>query len=102
MAKETKTDRKYNLTAAAFWRTKTDGNAITMPIDERSLKQIVAVCDAAKELGGKLLIRMVPETRREKFPNPETAPNFFLEYMSKEEVEKFAAQRAKKADEESL
>jgi hypothetical protein len=91
-------DTKYNKTLIAMWETK-NGNAFSMPVDQRSLDQIRGALEAV-ELGGKLLIKRVSEEARQKFKNPANAPTFFLEYMSKEQVQEWEEKNPRNRDRE--
>lgn len=41
-------------------------------------------------VAGKIFISPVSEKAKEKFPNPDTAPHFFMKYLTKGEVEEYA------------
>ncbi len=80
------TEKKYNVTVAGLWKTKT-GSLMSMPVDARVLDAL----KNASEGGGKLVIKFLREESRKT----EKSPHAFLEYMSKEEVDGFSAGKAK-------
>ena len=82
-------EKQYNKTLSALWETKS-GNALSMAIDARSYDQIRAALESV-EIGGKLILKKLSDDTRGKFKNPETAPHYFLEYISKDSVAEFEA-----------
>lgn len=70
-------DKKYNTTITGLWLTKAE-NMLSMPLSEKDFANIAAV-----QQGGKLFIK------RNKFKKHDRSPDFYLEAISKEEVERF-------------
>lgn len=79
-----------NVIVAGVWATK-NGHFSTMPLDEKALKTLA---DNA-ETGGKFLIRKRSEASIAKAQNPETTPQYYLEFVPAEEVKKFTANRSR-------
>ncbi len=96
-------NREYNITLCALWETK-NGNSLSMRFDERSLRSMREAFDriendykAAKEgtyadekvLGGKFIVKRLSDEARGKFKDPERAPQYFLEYITRDSAIKF-------------
>lgn len=93
-------NRKYNTTLTALWSTK-KGHAMSMKIDARNYDKIKAALEEV-EIGGKFIVKALTEETRGKFQDPEKAPNFFLEYIPKGEVERFEAENPRQAKREDV
>jgi hypothetical protein len=76
------TDKKFNLTISPMWDTK-NGNLMGMEITKEHYDALQNV-----EEGGKLMVKFV------KSRKGDTSPHAYLEYITKEEVRQFKAQRA--------
>lgn len=68
-----------------------------------TLKELVSnietdlnTAEGANAIAGKLFVAPLKEESRAKFPNPETAPHFFLKYLSRADVEEYAAKNPKR------
>lgn len=91
-------NKKFNTTVTALWGTKT-GNQMSMKIDAKAFDQIRAALEEV-EIGGRLMVKKVSEETRQKFRNPDNAPEYFLEYMSKQQVEEWEAKNPRNRNRE--
>lgn len=81
MSKQTKSDKKFNLTITGLWE-KRNGTYMSPPLGQAQFDAIQQV-----EAGGKLLIRFTPE----EYLTKESVPEASIEYLSKADVEAYAA-----------
>lgn len=82
-----KDNSKYNKTVIAMWENR-NGNVLSMSIDAKGYDKLKEVFDGV-EVGGRFILKRLSEESRGKFKDPEKAPHFFLEYMTKESVQEF-------------
>lgn len=99
MANETKRDSKgleFNPTFVGLYTSKAGNSLISQKVDPLSYDRAQKAWDKV-EIGGKFIVRKLSDESRAKFRNPETAPDYFLEFMSADSVRDFEASRAANA-----
>lgn len=80
---------KKNTSMLALFTQRT-GNLMSMEVDDRAYNQLRAAFEEIKP-GCKLMVRFLPQETREKFKNPDSAPNAFLDILSVESVAEYKA-----------
>lgn len=84
--------KQYNKTIAGLYKTKQGDNLISLKILAKDVETLKDV-----EEGGKFFIK------KNKFPKGETSPQYYLEYMSADEVARFESDRpGRNNDDDSL
>lgn len=92
---------KLNLTLAPLWYTKSGNGNLTCSLkNEKTLREI-ADAVAQLEVGGRLLLKFLPEERRKI----ENSPHAYLEYISADKVAEFQSgsySKSSKTEEEVI
>lgn len=83
--------REYpNKIVAGAWATR-NGSINTMPLDERAVEALKNA-----HVGGKILVRKRSEQSIADAKNPETTPQYYIEFVPADEVVAFQEAKVKR------